>query len=394
MVQSHRDADLDALIADLSANAAKPFEEARAMPPGVYHSPGFLALEESEIFRKEWICLGRAESIPETGDYIATDILDEPVVVVRGKDGVIRGFSNICLHRMARLLEGKGNARKIVCPYHAWTYGLEGDLIGAPHMEQSTCFDKKDYKLPDVRAAVWQGWIYVTLNPEAPEIEGHLRELGEVVTDRYRMENYVETFREEHVWDTNWKILAENFMESYHLARLHAGTIGPHSKVEEMVHPEGGSAFNYHWITKESSLALGIAHPDNEHLEGDWRKTTALLCAYPSHLVTLTPGYFWYLCVQPRGIGKVNIVYGGGFAPEFLGDPRGEEMVAEFKVLVDEANREDRIGVESVFNGTKGRLAYNGHLSHLERPNFEFGQYLARMVTGKNPAAVKAHAAE
>jgi len=394
MVQTYRDAELDSLIADLSANAAKPFEEARAMPPGVYHSPAFLALEESEIFRKQWICIGRAGSIPEIGDYIAADILDEPIVVVRGKDGEIRGFSNICLHRMARLLEGTGNARKIVCPYHAWTYGIDGDLIGAPHMEQSPCFDKADYYLTHVRAAVWQGWIYVTLSDDAPDIDSHLRELGDVVTDRYRMENYVETFREEHVWDTNWKILAENFMESYHLARLHAGTIGPHSKVEEMVHPEGGAAFNYHWITKESSLALGTAHPDNTHLEGDWRKTTALICAYPSHLITLTPGYFWYLCLQPRGVDKVNIVYGGGFAPEFLGDPKADEMVAEFKELVDEANREDRVGVESVFQGTQGRLAQSGHLSHLERPNFEFGQYLVRVLTGSNPTAIKTQAAE
>lgn len=394
MAQTHRDAELDALIADLSANSSKPFEEARAMPPGVYHSPGFLALEETEIFRKQWICIGRADSLARPGDYIACDILDEPIVAIRSDNGEVRAFSNICLHRMARLLEGTGNAKRIVCPYHAWTYGIDGGLIGAPHMDQSPCFDKKDYQLPQVRAAVWQGWVYVTLNQDAPDLDEQLRELGEVVTDRYRMEHYVETFREEHVWDTNWKILAENFMESYHLARLHAGTIGPHSKVEEMVHPPGGAAFNYHWITKESSLALGNAHPDNKHLEGDWRKTTALICAYPSHLVTLTPGYFWYLCLQPRGVDQVHIVYGGGFAPEFIGDPDADKMVAEFKDLVDEANREDRLGVESVFSGTNGRLAHNGHLSHLERPNFEFAQYIVRMVTGKNPASVKAHAAE
>ncbi len=378
MMQTQERTELDALVDALSENASKPADEARAMPPGVYHSTGFLALEETEIFRKQWICVGRAESIPETGDYIACDILDVPVVVVRGADGVIRGFSNVCLHRMARLLEGKGNAKRLVCPYHAWTYGLDGALIGAPHMEQSTCFDKKDYKLPDVRAEVWQGWIYVSLSANAPDIEDHLRELGATVTDRYQMENYVETFREEHVWDTNWKILAENFMESYHLFRLHAATVGPHSKIDEMDCPPGGAAFNYHWITKETSLGLGNAHPDNKHLEGDWRKTTALITAYPGHMITLTPGYFWYLCLQPRGVDRVHIVYGGGFAPEYVNDPKADEMIADLKKLLDAVNVEDRIGVESVFRGARSGLASNGHLSHLERPNFEFGQYLAR----------------
>lgn len=394
MAQTHDVAELNALIAVLSENASKPIEEARSMPPGVYHSPGFLALEESEIFSKQWICIGRAESIPKTGDYIACDILDQPVVVVRGKDGVIRGFSNICLHRMARLLEGTGNAKRVVCPYHAWTYGLDGALVGAPHMEQNACFDKKDYKLPEVKAAVWQGWVYVSLNADAPDLGAHLQELGAVVTDRYRMENYVETFREEHVWDTNWKILAENFMESYHLPRLHAATVGPHSKIEEMECLPGGDAFNYHWITKEATLGLGNAHPKNKHLKGKWRRTTALITAYPGHMITLTPGYFWYLCLQPRGVDKVHIVYGGGFAPEYVNDPKADEMIADLKELLDEVNMEDRIGVESVFQGSGAALASSGHLSHLEQPNFEFGQYLARMVTGQAPSAVNIRAAE
>lgn len=386
--------DLNSLIRNLSDNAALPYDEARAMPPGVYHSPEFLALEEEEIFRKEWMCVGRAESMPEPGDYIACDILDEPVVVVRGNDGVIRGFSNICLHRMARLLEGTGNAKRMVCPYHAWTYGLDGSLVAAPHMEGNKCFDKKDYKLPDVRAAVWQGWVYATLNPDAPDLDTYLREVGEVVTDRYRMENYVETYREEHVWNTNWKILAENFMESYHLARLHAGTIGPHSRVEEMTHPAGGEAFNYHWITKEASLGLGLAHPDNKHLEGDWRRTTALVTIYPTHLITLTPGYFWYLCLQPRGVDRVHIIYGAGFAPEFISDPEADKLKTDLKALVDEANREDKVGVESVFKGSRGGLATSGHLSNLERPLHEFSQYIARKVTGQPHGAANMKAAE
>ena len=112
------------------------------------------------------------------------------------------------------------------------------------------------------------------------------------------MESYVETFREEQVWDTNWKMLAENFMESYHLPTLHRATIGPASKMEEMDCPPGFEMFNYHWITKDASLPIGNAHPDNTTLEGDWRKTVALMSIYPTQLVSLTPGYFWYCCCR------------------------------------------------------------------------------------------------
>ena len=122
------------------------------------------------------------------------------------------------------------------------------------------------------------------------------------------MTDYKETFYEEHVWDTNWKILAENFMESYHLPMLHRATVGPHSRARRDGMPARHcDAFNYHWITKEASLPIGQAHPDNTRLQGHWRKTTALLAIYPTHLVTLTPGYFWYLVLQPHGHRPASI---------------------------------------------------------------------------------------
>src|SRR5690606_19256279 len=136
--------------------------------------------------------------------------------------------------------------------------------------------------------------------------------------------------------------------------------------------PPGFEAFNYHWITKEASLAIGNAHPENQHLEGHWRKTTALLSIYPSHLITLTPGYFWYLILQPHGVDKVHIRFGGGLSPEFINDPKAAEYLTTLKTLLDEVNAEDRQGVEAVMRGVSAPLAKAGHLSHLERPNYDF----------------------
>lgn len=299
--------------------------------------------------------------------------------MIRREDGTLRAMSNVCLHRMSTLLEGRGNVRRIVCPYHAWNYSLDGDLRGAPMMDRQDGFCKDTYKLPQVRCEIWQGWIYVTLDHDAPPVATQLKELDELIAD-YDMSSYVETFHEEHVWNTNWKILAENFMESYHLPMLHRATVGPHSKLDEMECPPGRPAFNYHWITKEASLPIGNAHPNNTRLQGQWRKTTALLAIYPTHLVTLTPGYFWYLVLQPLGVDRVHIRFGGGLSPEFIDDPQAAGYMATLKTLLDEVNLEDRRGVEAVFRGVHAPLAKPGHLSHLERPNYDFARYLASRV--------------
>lgn len=369
----------DRLVA-LREMAATPFPEARAMPPEVYTSPGVLAVEQERLFGKEWICVGRASAIAEPGAYLTCEIASQPIVVLRDRDGVVRAFSNVCLHRMSVLLEGSGRVSAIICPYHAWSYGLDGSLRGAPQMERTAGFRKEHYRLPELRTETWLGWVYVTLNPDAVPVAERLATLATMIAP-YQVQDYVETFREEHVWNTNWKILAENFMESYHLPMLHRATVGPASRIEEMECPPGFDTFNYHWITKDASLPIGNAHPENTRLEGHWRKTTALLAIYPTHLISLTPGYFWYLALTPRGVGQVHMVFGGGLSPEFIRDPRGPEYLATLKTLLDEVNAEDRRGVEAVFRGLHAPLARPGHLSYLERPNYDFARYLAQLLS-------------
>lgn len=368
-------------VAELLQAATRPMEDARGMPPSVYTSAEFLERELETIFAKEWVCVGRAEGLANPGDYLTYDLAGQPVVVIRDKSGQLRAFSNVCLHRMSTIVEGTGNKRLLVCPYHAWTYDLEGRLRGAPFMTRTTGFCKENYALPQIRCEEWLGWIYITLDKDRPSVASALGELQRMIAP-YQMENYVECFRETHVWDTNWKVLAENFMESYHLPVCHAATVGGHSRLEEMDCPPGLRAFNYHWITKEASLAIGNAHPDNTRLTGDWRKTTALITLYPSHLITLTPGYFWYLSLHPKGTGQVSMVFGGGLSPEFMADPRAEEYVASLKTLLDEVNAEDRGCTEKVFRGLNADAARAGHLSYLERPIYDFMQYIAERTAG------------
>jgi phenylpropionate dioxygenase-like ring-hydroxylating dioxygenase large terminal subunit len=366
-------------IAELSANVALPFEQARAMPKSVYTSQAFLDAEMAKVFGREWYCAGRASSLKEAGDYIAFELAGQPLMVIRGKDGEVRCQSNVCLHRMSTLLEGRGNARLITCPYHGWTYEADGTLRAAPAMKANEGFCKEHYRLPQVKCEVWLGWIMVTLNPDAPPPSERLAAVSDLIGP-FQMENYVESFREEFRWATNWKVLAENFMESYHLPVCHAGTIGGHVDLLKMSCPEGLPAFNYHSILKNDALDLALAHPSNTRLEGDQRRTTWLLSIYPSLMITLSPGYFWYLSLTPDGPGHVHVVFGGGLAPDYAADPASAGHFARLKALLDAVNIEDKGCVERVYRGLCAGLAAPGPLSHLERPNYDFARYIAGMI--------------
>ena len=369
-------------LAQLAQNVAQPFESARAMPPSVYTSAEFMEREIAGVFSKDWYCVGRAEALAEPGDYVTAELARQPVVVLRDRDGSLTALSNVCLHRMSTMLEGRGKVRALSCPYHGWTYNLDGSLRGAPAMTLNEGFCRENYKLPSVRCEEWLGWVFISLDPEAPPVAERLAEVEAMVAG-YDMTNYTESFYEEHEWDTNWKVLAENFMESYHLPVCHAGTIGGLSKLEDMVCPPGRAAFNYHTILKDDQLRIAMAHPGNDRLKGEMRRTTFLLAIYPSLLITLTPGYFWYLSLHPLAPGRVHIRFGGGMSDDYKGDADAQENFVALKALLDKVNVEDRGCTEKVFAGLSSDLARPGHLSHLERPNYDFAQYLYAKVAGQ-----------
>ena len=155
--------DITDPVAALRANTAVPFEQARAMPPSVYTTQEFVDQEMQNIFAKDWYCVGRSDSLAGPGDYTTCELAGQPVIVIRDREGTLRAMSNVCLHRMSTLLEGRGTTRSIVCPYHAWTYNLDGALRGAPAMTLNEGFCKDQYKLPQVRCEEWLGWVFITL---------------------------------------------------------------------------------------------------------------------------------------------------------------------------------------------------------------------------------------
>ena len=182
-------------------------------------------LRSRPSFERSWLCVGREEYAPQPGDYYTIDVMGEPVVIVRGMDGVLRALNAACRHRAMPVVTGKGQASHFVCPYHSWTYGTDGRLIGAPHMEGSTVFEKTRCRLPRYRMESWRGFLFVNLADDADPLAVTMAPMGRA-TANYRIEDQTEVFHYETTWDGNWKLSAENSMEYYHHIGLHAGTVG------------------------------------------------------------------------------------------------------------------------------------------------------------------------
>ena len=376
--------EVKSLIEELSLLAKRPLDSGRVMPKRVYLSEEFQAEEEKKIFSQEWVCAGREDDIANTGDFLTYQIGYQPIIVIRLADTSIHAMANVCRHRMMRLADGRGNAKRFSCPYHGWTYGIDGKLIGAPHMECTKEFDMNEISLPSVRCETWGGWIYVTLNSEVEPVSEQLRELFPVV-EKYQMDRYVSVFSEDREWDTNWKMVCENFMEGYHLPVAHRGTVGNEFPVQDTIFDSRGSfdGFTYQCFRKPDSAPFGIAHSKNQALRGEWRRMSVMPTVFPSHMYVLAPDHLWYLSLQPKGCSKVQIRYGAAFAPEVLAHhPDKKSFIEEFKVLLDKVQEEDRILVESIFKGAKAPLTGRGPMSWLEREIQEFVQYLAQRLTG------------
>ena len=131
-------------VRELIETVSAPFERARAMPPSVYTSPEFLLSEIEDVFAREWVCVGRASALRATGDYLTYEVAGQPVIVLRDASGELRALSNVCRHRMSTIMEGAGSCRALVCPYHGWTYNLDGALRGAPAMDRNQDFAKAE----------------------------------------------------------------------------------------------------------------------------------------------------------------------------------------------------------------------------------------------------------
>ncbi|MCZ6617229.1 MAG: aromatic ring-hydroxylating dioxygenase subunit alpha, partial [Gammaproteobacteria bacterium] len=207
-------------------NLADHVNKGQTLPSHLYTDAEVFEYEKDVIFRKEWLPVARIDQIPNSGDYLIYDLFGDEIVVIRDNSGTVNAFSNVCLHRGCAILEDRGHidSNVIACPYHKWSYELDSKFRGAPFMDRAEDFDRTDMRLPRVCVEQWQGWIFINIDPGAEPLASQLTQLG----DRLSPWNFSDlkligilTF--DSAW--NWKIMVENFLESYHHAATHPKTL-------------------------------------------------------------------------------------------------------------------------------------------------------------------------
>lgn len=229
---------LDDSFFDSMDSSIGPVDEAEMLPPSCYTDPGFFEFEKDAIFAKEWLCVGRQEWVEKPGDYFTSMHMGEPIVVVKGRDGVIRSMSTVCQHRAMLVAEGHGNTRSFLCPYHHWAYSLDGQLIGAPAMERACGFDKSKIKLPQFKVEIWLGFIFINFDLEAAPLAPRLTKVTEVLENYDLAHADTSMELEELTFPWNWKVMFENNNDGYHANRLHAGPVHDIAPSELCVFPQ------------------------------------------------------------------------------------------------------------------------------------------------------------
>lgn len=295
------------LSAALAESVAVDYTQAWAMPREYYTDVDLFDLERKRLFGEEWICIGRSDEVKEPGDRMAFQLCDEPLVAVRGEDRILRVFSNVCRHRGALITEGKANGPRLVCPYHHWSYDLEGKLAGAPRLEQHKGFARADCRLPQFAAEEWKGFIFANLSKNPPPLGPRLQGLERLINP-YHMEEMASRYVINESWPVNWKCFIENFMEGYHLSPLHRTTLHPLNPTKLCTHfTPGETYFGYNAGFSPDLPRSYKGHPDLNDAEA----TNCVMFAIPPGLVSGCSGdYSSFICVQPEAVDRTRVKMG------------------------------------------------------------------------------------
>ena len=345
----------------------RPLLEAETMPSWCYTSRAFHEREVERIFHREWNFIGRADRIPNHGDYFTLEFAGVPVVVVRGKDGVVRAFSNVCRHRGARIMGGEGNTQSFRCPYHSWSYGLDGRLERAPEMHETRGFDLVDYGLKPVRLETWAGFMFMNFDSDAVDLKTFLGDLPEV-TAPYRFEDMTCVRRREYDLACNWKIYVENAMEAYHVPTVHMQTISRQKRENNPPIPSAGGYCGI-FTRHEGSRAILPGEPGFPYiptLSGQSAAGTYYILIYPSTMFGCTLDCMWWLELHPRGPEETHLTVGSCFPDSTVARDDFDALIGNYYRRWETSIMEDNVISEQQQEGMRSPLVSPGRLSYLE----------------------------
>jgi len=360
----------------------------RGLAPELYTSDSAWQREVQRIWRREWHCIARADQVSQPGDYLCMELVGEPLVLIRDADCVARVLSRVCRHRAMLVLEGMGNTSAIVCPYHSWTYELDGRLRGAPEMHRTPGFDREGCRLPEIRSEIWQGFVFVNLDadaePLAPRLEGLSRALGNYHLTEMRT---VRRLPFDEVCRWNWKLECDNYIEGYHHIGAHRESLEPVMAGRETFALESDgpwSALRMPYRPGASPFVDGV-HVDNrmpaiETLEPSERDSVTVVHIFPGTKITLWGGHMDFYRMFPTGPASFESEKDYCAPPAILDRDDLDDMI---QALVDgflEFRHEDDDLCLAVQRGLGSRFATPAQLSHLEGTIGHFARWIERKL--------------
>ena len=365
-------------------------DAAKSLPQKYFVSPDIFAKEQSEIFSKQWLLVGHQSQIPKPGDYFVAPIAGESLIIVRDQGSTIRGFYNVCRHRGTRLKEDAcGHASAIQCPYHAWTYRLDGRLIGAPHMDEVPGFDKADYSLRAVNLALWEGFIFINLDENAMPLEEWFAPLNGKFS-HWNMPILRPAKRIEYDVRANWKLMFENYSECYHCPGVHPmlAKVSPYDSAQNDL-SEGPFLGGFMKINKGAGLTMsgkacalpvgGIKRADEEEAEDDG--LVFYYSIFPNMLLSLHPEYVMVHQLWPMSPERTLIVCDWFFHPDAFNRPDFKpDDAIEFW---DMTNKQDWHVCELSQQGIASRAYQPGPYSSRESIPAAWDRYYLRVMNAE-----------
>jgi len=317
--------DLNALLGRLRQYAELPLEEIRTLDPEHYTSPALFGLEIEHIWKKEWILVGHVCELKKPGDFFAFDLINEPMIVVRGEDMKIRAVSSVCRHRFMPVVRHgtRGNAGRFVCPYHKWTYGLDGELKSALYMQENRCFHLREIGLPEFRLEIWNDLIWVNLDDNAKPLAPRLSDIEDKLSFYKLPKDYVGAYPYDKIWEANWKLCVEN-NEGYHSFAVHQETVNVTAPTSNFT-PDGTAHGDY-WTSARWNLSTNDLSKkrlkDLNWKEGYMGQNVPAMdvaIIYPANGITYSPtsNLGWYTH-WPVSIDKTRAWMGMASLPEDL----------------------------------------------------------------------------
>lgn len=326
----------------------RPVEASRHAPGYIYGSQEVFDLEKERLFMQDWLLVGREEEVENPGDYFTHNVMGEPIVVARHEDGKVYVYYNQCRHRGVEVAQGAGNTKRFKCPYHAWTYDLDGTLSGAPFMKETAGFDPSMLPLRPLKVGIWAGWIFASFNPRVGPLEKHVAFLEAEFGD-IRMQDCRLAHKFVLELDCNWKFVYENLLDNYHVGTLHAATIGKLQKSADRkfnLRPEGRLSVHYgaKTITPDGVSLVGKM-PWLEN-QSDYFARTGFVPPNLSILVRcdfVRPFVHW-----PIAPGRTRSFAYYMFPKEKFSQPGFAESVKVYIEYASKVLEEDRMMVESL----------------------------------------------